>query len=354
MTHRTTENLAPVPHTVRADLARLPKIELHRHLEGSLRLSTLCEIARDFKLDLPTEPEVLRPMVQVLPTDAPTSKNFLSKFLVLRNFYQTPEVIHRLTYEVIEDAAEDNIHYLELRFTPMALSKAGGFALHEVVHWVLLAVDIARHVHPQMQIELIASINRHESVDIAERVTQIAVEHKEDIVGLDLAGDEANFPAEPFAALFHDAQTAGLGITAHAGEWTGVETVRHAIERLGAQRIGHGVRVMEDPVVAALARERGTVFEVCVTSNVQSGVVPRLTDHPLRRMLEAGLNVTVNTDDPAVSDITLTDEYAIASESLGLTIEQVKATVHTAAQASFLPLSEKEKLQQHFQTVLSE
>lgn len=354
MTRRASYRSTPAPHPTRAELTRLPKIELHRHLEGSLRLSTLCEIARDFKLDLPTEPEALRPLVQVLPTDEPTSKNFLSKFLVLRSFYQTPEVIHRLTYEVIEDAAEDNIQYLELRFTPMALSKTKGFALHEVVHWVLLAVDIARHVFPQMQIELIASINRHESVDIAERVTQIAVEHKEDIVGLDLAGDEANFSAEPFAALFHEARAAGLGITAHAGEWTGVETVRHAIERLEANRIGHGVRVMEDPSVTALARERGTVFEVCVTSNVQSGVVPRLADHPLRRMLEAGLKVTLNTDDPAVSDITLTDEYAIASGSLGLTTEQVKATVHAAAQAAFLPPSEKLKLQQHFQNGLSD
>jgi len=354
MMHRAAPSSAPAPSPAHAQLARLPKIELHRHLEGSLRLSTLCEIARDFKLDLPTAPDALRPLVQVMPTDEPTSKNFLSKFLVLRHFYQTPEVIHRLTYEVIEDAAEDNIHYLELRFTPMALSKTKGFALHEVVHWVLLAVDIARHVFPQMQIELIASINRHESVEIAEKVTQIAVDHKEDIVGLDLAGDEANFPAEPFASLFHDAHAAGLGITAHAGEWTGVQTVRHAIERLGAQRIGHGVRVMEDPAVAALARERGTVFEVCVTSNVQSGVVSRLADHPLRRMFDAGLKATINTDDPAISDITLSDEYAIASESLGFTTEQVKATVRTAAQAAFLPPSEKQKLEQHFQTALTE
>jgi adenosine deaminase len=133
-----------------------------------------------------------------------------------------------------------------------------------------------------------------------------------------------------------------------------VETVRHAIERLGAQRIGHGVRVMENAAVAALARERGTVFEVCVTSNLQSGVVGRLADHPLRRMFDAGLNVTINTDDPAISAITLTDEYAIAARSLDFTPEEVKATVHTAAQAAFLPPHEKEKLQQHFQTVLSD
>lgn len=334
-------------------LARLPKVELHRHLEGSLRLSTLCEIARDFKLDLPTEPEQLRPLVQVMNHDEPSSSSFLSKFTVLRRFYQSPEVIRRLTYEVIEDAARDNVHYMELRFTPMALSKTQGYALHEVCHWVLTAVAEARPAFPQLRVELIASINRHEPMEVAEQVAQIAVEHKEDIVGLDLAGDEANYPAEPFAPLFHEARRAGLGITVHAGEWTGAENVRHAIERLEANRIGHGVRVMEDANVVALARERGTVFEVCVTSNVQSGVVQRLSDHSLCPMLAHGLQTTLNTDDPAVEDVTLTDEYATAITALGMTTEQVKQAIRVAAHAAFLPPIEKQKLVQHFQQELS-
>jgi adenosine deaminase len=335
-------------------MAGLPKIELHRHLEGSLRLSTLCELARQFPLDLPAETEQLRPLVQIT-NDEPSSSNFLSKFTILRRFYQSPEVIKRLTYEVIEDAANDNVHYFELRFTPMALAKTRGYSLHEVTHWVLLAVEEARQAFPQMQVELIASVNRHEPVEVAETVTQIAVEHKADIVGLDLAGDEANvpIPAEAFARLFDEAHRAGLGITVHGGEWTGAATVRYAIERLRAERIGHGVRIVEDPDVVALARERGTVFEVCVTSNLQSGVIRRMADHPLRAMIAHGLKATLNTDDPAISAITLTDEYETAANEIGLSPGQIKAAIQTAARSAFLPPAEKQKLEAHFQAALA-
>lgn len=339
--------------SVRSRLAALPKVELHRHLEGSLRLETLCELVRNHHLDLPADPAGLRPLVQVDGNDQPTSSSFLSKFTVLRTFYQSPEVIHRLTYEVVEDAARDNIHYLELRFTPMALAKTKGYPLHDVTHWVLQAVQAARQAFPQMRVELIASINRHETVAIAEKVAQIAVDHKADFVGLDLAGDEANFSPEPFAALFAEARRAGLGITAHAGEWSGAATVRHAIERLGAQRVGHGVRIMEDADVVALAREHGTVFEVCVTSNVQSGVVRRLGDHRLPEMLRHGLKATINTDDPGISDITLTDEYEIATQALGLSLEQMKAVILTAVHSAFLSPAEKQPLVAHFEQALA-
>lgn len=318
-----------------------------------MRLETLCEIARDFKLDLPTTPEALRPLVQVNGADVPSSSSFLSKFSVLRAFFQSPEVIRRLTFEVIEDAVQDNIHYFELRFTPMALAKTKGYPLHEVTRWVLAAVEAARHAHPALRVELIASVNRHESLEIAEQVTQIAADHKEDIVALDLAGDEAHYSGEPFVGLFAEARRAGFGITAHAGEWSGAATVKHAIERLGAQRIGHGVRVLEDPATVALARERGTIFEVCVTSNVQSGVVQQLADHGLPVMLRQGLRATVNTDDPAISAITLTDEYVTAVQALGLGIDQLRASIFTAAEAAFLPPAEKEALVAHFRRALA-
>ena len=172
-------------------------------------------------------------------------------------------------------------------------------------------------------------------------------------MGLDLAGDEANYSPEPFVALFQEARRAGLGITAHAGEWSGSATVRHAIERLGAERVGHGVRIVEDEAVVTLAREHGTVFEVCVTSNVQSGVVRRLADHRLPAMLQHGLKATVNTDDPGISAITLTDEYETAVTALGLSPEQMKAAILTAAQSAFLPAPEKHTLIAHFQAALA-
>lgn len=338
----------------RAALAALPKIELHRHLEGSLRLSTLREIALAEKIDLPARTlEDLRPYVQVT-NDEPNFSNFLSKFHALRRFYCSPEIISRLTYEVIEDAARDHIRYMELRFTPAALAKTKGYPLHEVVQWVLMAVIEARRDFPSIQVELIASFNRHESLSIAETVTQIAVEQKEYLVGLDLAGDEVNHAATPFAPLFREAKQAGLGITVHAGEWTGPANVRQAIELLGADRIGHGVRALEDPDVAALARERGVAFEVCVTSNLQSGVIQHMSDHPLGAMLAYPLDVTINTDDPCVSDLTLTDEYEVFVEDLGLPEEALRRSLLTAARHAFLPPEERAALVRRFEAELAE
>jgi adenosine deaminase len=337
---------------MRAALVSLPKIDLHRHLEGSLRLGSLLHVAREFGLELPSgDLEALRPYVQ-FTHDEPSYRNFLEKFSVLRGFYRSPEVIRRLAYEVAADAAHDNVRYLELRVTPYALAKSQGFPLDEVMDWVLAALEDARRDHSGLRVGVIASVNRHESLAIAEEVVRIAVAHcGRGVVGLDLAGDEVNFSAEPFRPLFRAAREAGLGVVAHAGEWTGAESVRDAIEHLGVGRIGHGVRVLEDPAVVALARERGVVFEVCLTSNAQTGVVGRLADHPLRRMLDSGLRVTLNSDDPSISDITLTDEYAAALD-LGLSLDDLKCCLLTAAAGAFLPAAEREALVDEFRQLL--
>jgi adenosine deaminase len=164
------------------------------------------------------------------------------------------------------------------------------------------------------------------------------------IVGIDLAGQEAGYPANPFFQLFNKAKDAGFGITVHAGEWSGPKNIRDGIEFMGAKRIGHGVRVIEDSKIAQLARERTTTFEVCPTSNVQSGAVPSYNFHPLRDMLYLGLNVTLNTDDPSISNITLSDEFALAVERLSITLDEVKKMIINAARASFLPEAERTTL----------
>lgn len=206
-----------------------------------------------------------------------------------------------------------------------------------------------------MHTRLIASVNRHEPVELAEEVARLAAERMEQgIVGLDLAGNEAEFPAQPFAGVFREARESGLHVTIHAGEWGGAENVREAIELFNAERIGHGVRVMEDPAVAALARERAVPFEVCVTSNYQSGVVAKLADHPLPRMLEAGLRVTINTDDPSISAITLTDEYRLALEELGISGAALAGCIQTAVRASFLPPAQMDALEQKIGQRLNE
>ncbi len=326
----------------------LPKIELHRHLEGTLRLDTMLDIAHQHGITVPADVLSLSSLVQMQEEEGFSFQNFLAKFNTLRLFYRSPEAIHRITREAIEDAARDNVKYMELRFTPVALSRAERFPLHDVIDWVIAA---ARQAGQELgvTVKLIASVNRHESHELAEQVAWLAAERKElGLVGMDLAGNEAEFKSEPFYGVFKEVRQAGLHVTIHAGEWGPAANVREAIENLGAERIGHGVRVLEDGYVTQMAKERGTAFEVCVTSNFQSGVVPSLDSHPLARMLDQGLNVTVNTDDPSISRITLSHEYHVVCDDLGVPLDQLKQRILAAAQAAFLPEKEREALVARF------
>ncbi len=322
-----------------------PKVDLHRHLEGSLRMQTLFDIAREHGITLPISPD-LATQVQMQSTDKLNFTTFLSKFQILRLFYRSAEIIQRVTREAIQDAAADGVQYLELRFTPVALGRAQRFSLREVMDWVADSAGQAA-AESGILVRLIASVNRHESPALAEQVAGLALERRQKgIVGLDLAGNEADFSAAAFAPIFRRARAGGLHLTVHAGEWGPASNVREALEVLEADRIGHGVRVLEDPHVVDLARQRQVPFEVCLTSNLQSGVVPALAEHPLGRMLQAGLNVTLNTDDPSISRIALSDEYRLAVETLGLPggSDGLSRLVLQAANAAFLPEPERNQL----------
>ena len=314
----------------------LPKVDLHRHLEGSLRFETVRELARSQGMDLPATAQ-LKGMVQVQADEPLTFENFLSKFVTLRLFYRSPEIIGRITREAIEDAAADNVRYLELRFTPVALSRAQDFPLDKVMDWVIAGASQAENEFG-VKTRLIASMNRHESPALGAQVTSLAVERiQAGIVGIDLAGNEASFSAQPFREIINYAKEQGLHVCIHAGEWHTGENVAQAIELLGAERIGHGIRVFDSPRAVELARERNTSFEVCITSNYQSGAVAALEAHPITRMVESGLNVTINSDDPSISNITLSDEYRLACEVLGFSLQGLRQRVFAATQAAFLP-----------------
>ena len=331
-THRLQERITATLDRFR----RLPKVELHRHLEGSLRLNTLLDVARTHGIAIPEDVIGLSNLVQMQQDENFSFRNFLSKFDTLRLFYRSPEVINRITREAVEDAAKDNVRYMELRFTPVALSRAERFPLNEVMDWVTASAQSAA-VEFDMVVRLIPSVNRHENPELAEQVAWLAAERMSSgIVGIDLAGNEAEFPSDPFHAIFREASQAGLHISVHAGEWGPAANVRSAIEQLGAERIAHGVRIVDDPSVVALARDRHTPFEVCVTSNYQSGVVPEPGTHPLPRMLEAGLVVTINTDDPSVSRITLSDEYHLFCEQLRMPLDALRLCILAAARGRLL------------------
>ncbi len=326
-------------------LKAMPKIELHRHMEGSLRLGTLAQIAREHKIDLPGyEVDSIRPLVQITDDDETHSKVYLAKFAVLRGFYQSREIIERVAYETVADAASENTIYFELRFTPLALTKAKDFRMADAADWVIHTVEQAGREFG-IDVRLIVTMNRNESVEVGQEMMEIAIARQDKgVVGLDLAGNEADFPGDEFEPIFRRARQAGLGITIHAGEWGGPERIRLAIDKLGATRLGHGVRIVEDPTLIDVTRERGVVFEVCPTSNVQSGVFPSYEQHPLRDMYQAGLITTINTDNTSVSGLSLTDELVHAVEHIGFSVDDVKRHTLNSARAAFLAPGDRDRL----------
>jgi adenosine deaminase len=330
-----------------------PKIELHRHLEGSIRLPTLIEVASQHDISLPAyDVEELRPYVQVTDEDDSSSAVFLSKFNVLRQFYCSMDIIQRITREAVEDAARDNVRYMELRFTPHALARQNSYTYEEVI--ALVCEESTRTAAEKgIRVRLIVSVNRHESLEIAEQVLDAALATKGcALVAMDLAGQEEGYSARPFKDLFDRAKAEGLCLTVHAGEWQGAANVGEAIEVLGADRIGHGVRSVEDSRVIQLVRERGTTLEVCPTSNMQSGVVARLEQHPLIDLGYLGVNTTINTDDPALSGISLTDELVLAHVGLGIPLDKIRQNILNAAKAAFLPPAERVELVAEFRSEL--
>ncbi|NOK86215.1 MAG: adenosine deaminase [Chloroflexi bacterium AL-W] len=318
-----------------------------------MRLSTLVEIAREFNIEMPEyEEETLRPFVQMMPYEPRTWQNFLGKFRTLRQFYLSPGIIRRIAAEAVIDAAIDNIKYMELRFTPKALCNITKSSYHDAVKWVCETVmDTARDY--DIDVRLIVSMNRHEDVEIGAEVTQAAIDNMHiGVVGLDLAGVEAGYPANRFSSVFQRGRDAGLKVTLHAGEWEGAHSIWDAVSFVGADRIGHGIRAIEDTGVIEVLREKEIPLEVCPSSNVDSGVVADFASHQLPLLWDAGVKVTLNTDDPLVSGITLTDEIIRVLGHMPFTLDDIKRMMLNAAEAVFLPDVEKRILTRYFQQAL--
>jgi len=323
----------------------LPKVELHRHLEGSVRLDTLVDIAQEYGMEMPEyDPEMLRPFVQMMPNEQRDWQHFLAKFATIRQYFRSPETIDRITREAVIDAARDNVRYMELRFTPKALSTITKAPPREVIGWVCKAAQESATEH-QIDVRLIVSMNRHESVEFGEQVLDAVLSCEGyGIVGVDLAGQESGFPATLFRPVFLRAKAAGLGVTIHAGEWQGAESVWDAVGNLAADRVGHGIRALEDVGIVNVLVERGVTLEVCPTSNRDTGVVTSLANHPLPLLTFSGVRTTINTDDPLISNVTLTDELFHAMHIMNLTLEDVQDATLRAADSAFLPADQRAAL----------
>jgi adenosine deaminase len=323
-----------------------PLVELHRHLDGNVRLETVIDLARQHEVNLPADTvEGIRPYVQIVGRE-PSLMDFIAKFEMLRRVMVDYDAVRRIVRENLEDAVREGIDYVELRFSPAFMAEYHGLDTLGVAEAACDALEEARGLSSlPIRAKLIGIISRHYGAERGWTELEAAVRGRErGIVALDLAGDEAGFPGELFVDHFRKAREAGLRVIAHAGEAAGAESVRQAVLGLGAERIGHGIRSIEDPEVLDLLAERGIPLEICPTSNVQTSTVPDYRSHPLPALLARGLAVTLNTDDPSISGIDLAHEYRIALEELGLGEDDLRQMQENAVAAAFLSPEERDDL----------
>lgn len=318
------------------DLHALPKVELHRHLEGAIRLSTLIELYAEAGDPLSAStPEELAPSAQVL---APmrSLQEVLAFFGIAQGAFRGYGAVERIAYEAVADLSAENVRLAELRFSPDFLCRPAGLDWDGALEAILAGVRRARADH-DVEVGLIAIASRSYGMESARRTVAFAVRHRESLVGFDLADDEADWPPAMFADVLAPLRDAGLPLTAHYGEAAGPDYPREAVERLGVRRLGHGVSVARSREVTRLVAERGVALEMCPTSNERTRAVPSIEEHPARRLLHEGVRVTINSDDPGLFGIDLTHELEVARRDLGFDDEDVREVTHNALRASFLP-----------------
>jgi adenosine deaminase len=321
----------------------IPLVELHRHLDGNVRLDTILDLGRQHNLPLPAwDREGLRPHVQVT-SPQPGLMAFFTKFQWLVGVMVDYDAVHRIAYENVEDARSDGIDYIELRFSPWFMAEAHGLDPAGIVEAVVAGVTAGQRDFG-VKANLIGILSRTYGPEIAAKELDTLLSQRAAITALDLAGDETHFPAHLFREHFQRVRQAGWHITIHAGEIAGPESVWEALRGLGAERIGHALCALEDPSLMDYLAERKIGVESCLTSNVQTSCVSDYPAHPLRKFLEAGIPATINTDDPGISGINLPYEYNVASPKAGLTQVQIRQAQVNALEVAFLTGAEKQAL----------
>ena len=323
----------------------IPLIDLHRHLDGSVRLETILDLGRQHNLALPAwELEGLRPHVQITePT--PGVMAFIAKFKWMVGVLADYDACRRIAYENVADANMEGIEYIELRFSPRFMAEPHGLAMEGVVEAVTAGIFQGASTF-DIGVKLIGIISRTYGVEAGWEELEALLTQRDHLVGLDLAGDEINYPASWFKDHFKKARDIGWAITVHAGEAAGAESIWQAIRDLGASRIGHGVRAIDDPALMDLMQENRIAIEANLTSNLQTMTVPDLAQHPAKKFFEKGLLVTLNTDDPGISGINLPHEYTVAAPAAALSKDQIRKAQRNALEAAFLSEEEKTALLQ--------
>ncbi|MHA3082461.1 adenosine deaminase [Acinetobacter sp. ANC 5383] len=323
----------------------IPLTDLHRHLDGNIRPQTILELGQQFQIQLPanTLPELL-PHVQVMDNQ-PDLLSFLSKLDWGVKVLGDLEACRRVAWENMQDAAQQGLDYVELRFSPFYMAMSHQLPLAGVVEAVIDGVQQGSRDF-DIPAKLIGIMSRTFGQARCQQELDALLTHRDQITALDLAGDELGFPGELFVEHFKQARDAGWHISIHAGEAAGASSIWQAIQTLGATRIGHGVKAVEDAKLLDYLAEHQIGIESCITSNLQTSTVADIRQHPLKTFLEHGILATINSDDPAVEGIDIQHEYLQAAPQAGLSEAQIRKAQQNGLSIAFLSAQEKQQLQE--------
>lgn len=339
-------------------LRALPKVDVHCHLDGSLRVSTILDLARRMKVKLPADNESDLRRYVVSGPECGSLTECLDTFRHIYPVLREAASVERAAYEVVEDCAAENIRHVEIRFAPK-LQAHERFSVPSVIEAALSGLERGLKDHGVSSGAIIC-LYRGESPSANREAFEAARTFfrpenglsRPGVVGLDLAGDESAHPSMEFSDLFEEAARAGMPATCHAGETEGTDNLRAALE-MGVRRIGHGTRLVDDEELLRETVRRGIAVEVGITSNVRTKTVPDAFSHPVRRLHEAGLPVLLTTDDRGIFDIDLTHELALAAE-LGFSVEELTRMSVEAVDHLFLPEDDRRKLKAGFESEISQ
>jgi adenosine deaminase len=323
-------------------IEKLPKTDLHVHLDGSLRLSTILELADQERIELPAHDEDGLRKAMNLGKHCESLVEYLKAFDVTLRVMQTADSLTRIAYELAEDAAKENVRYMEVRYAPM-LHTQRGLKLTAVVEAVLEGLRAAQERFGIESAVIICGI-RNVSPESSLEMAELAVAYKgRGVVGFDLAGAEYDNPAKHHKKAFQLVRDNNINVTIHAGEAYGPESIAQAIHVCGAHRIGHGCRLRENGDLLHYVNDHRIALECCPSSNVQTSAIRDLASHPIKLYKALGLRVTVNTDNRLVTDTTVSKELWLCHTQLGFTMADLKAVVLSGFKSAFLPFHVKQQ-----------
>ncbi len=332
------------------DLRGLPKVELHRHLDGSVRLQTILDLAEAHGIDIGTRSLGALRERATITTPLRDLAEVLSRFGLLQGVLCSFSAIRRVAFENVEDAWRDGVKLIELRFAPAFIAGGKQITNDEIMEAVIDGVARGKAAYP-IQAGLIVILARDQPLEENKRVAADAIRWRESgtpgaelIRGLDLADGEERSDPRDFAPLVERAREAGLGITVHTGENTSAAHVRKSLDVFRPERIGHGIRAWGDRELVRRLRDEGVLLEVCPTSNWLTASVPSLREHPLPLLYRAGVPVSINSDDPHLFGIDLVHDYQVCKDLYGFTAEDFKRINTMALAHSFLPREAKERV----------